>query len=128
MILDPDGPLSAHLAAAVRRHRRRLDPRTVPLSVLLDLARLERLFGVRAVQGGSSSVTAPDNGHLGGMTLLLTYREAAEALAVSEATVKRLVRSGDLRPVKVASSPRISPDELVAYVERLRQPVPVRAA
>jgi len=123
VILDPDGPLAAHLAAALRRHRRRLDPRTVPLSTLLDLARLERLFALRAVQSGASAVTAPDNGHIGGMTLLLTYREAAEALAVSEATIKRLVRNGHLRTVKVASSPRISPDELVAYVERLRQPL-----
>ncbi len=123
MILDPDGPLAAHLAAAVRQHRRRLDPRTVPLSTLLDLSRLERLFRLRAGQSGSSSVAAPAKGDAGRMPLLLTYREAAEALAVSEATVKRLVRSGELRPVKVASSPRIAPDELVAYVERLRQPV-----
>ncbi len=123
MILDPDGPLAAHLATALRQHRQRLDPRSVPLSVLLDLSRLERLFRVRAVQGGSSSVAPPAKGDAGRMPLLLTYREAAEALAVSEATVKRLVRSGDLRPVKVATSPRIAPDELVAFVDRLRQPV-----
>jgi len=126
VILDPDDQLAAHLATALRQHRQRLDPRTVPLAVLLDLSHLERLFRVRAGQSGSSSVAAPAKGDAGRMPLLLTYREAAEALAVSEATVKRLVRSGALRTVKVASSPRIAPDELVAYVERLR--LPVRAA
>jgi excisionase family DNA binding protein len=50
---------------------------------------------------------------------LLDYQEAAAVLAISQSTLKRLVRSGALPAVRVASMPRIRLSDLDAYVASL---------
>lgn len=50
------------------------------------------------------------------MKLLLTVREAAETLSLSEATVWRLLERGDIPSVKIGRSRRIKTDDLRAYV------------
>jgi excisionase family DNA binding protein len=46
------------------------------------------------------------------------YADAARRLSVSERTIERLVRSGDLPTVAIGGSPRIRVTDLTAYVER----------
>ncbi|SOC46603.1 transcriptional regulator, AlpA family [Blastococcus aggregatus] len=51
--------------------------------------------------------------------LLLTPEEAASVLRVGRTTVYALMKSGDLRPVHIGRSCRISQAELDRYVRRL---------
>lgn len=51
--------------------------------------------------------------------LLLTPEEAAKVLRVGRTTVYALVKSGELRPVRIGRSCRISRAELDRYVRRL---------
>lgn len=56
------------------------------------------------------------------MLKLLTLREVAEALQVSEKTIRRLVNRGDLVGFKVGDrgQVRVKSEDLVAYLERQR--------
>lgn len=49
---------------------------------------------------------------------LLRVREVAEQLGVCNATVYRLVESGELSHVRIANSIRIRPDDLTVFLER----------
>jgi excisionase family DNA binding protein len=49
--------------------------------------------------------------------LLLTTRQAAERLAISLATIKRLVRAGQLAYVKIGHCLRFDPADLAAFIE-----------
>ena len=51
--------------------------------------------------------------------LLLTPEEAAKVLRVGRTTVYALMKCGDLRPVHIGRSCRISQAELDRYVRRL---------
>ncbi len=50
---------------------------------------------------------------------LLTYAATATVLGVGERTVKRLVTSGVLTPVKIGGSSRIRVEQLDDYITRL---------
>lgn len=52
--------------------------------------------------------------------LLLRVEETAEVLGLGRTTVYRLIRDGDLHPVKVGRATRIPADELERYVADLR--------
>ena len=54
--------------------------------------------------------------------LLLTTEEAADALRVGRTTVYALIKEGQLRPVHIGRSCRISRAELERYVSRLDSP------
>lgn len=58
------------------------------------------------------SVTAADQ-------LLLTPEEAAQVLRIGRTTVYALIKSGELRPVHIGRSCRISQAELDRYVRQL---------
>ncbi|MCU1606071.1 MAG: putative excisionase, partial [Modestobacter sp.] len=59
-----------------------------------------------------------------GDRLLLTTEEAADLLRVGRTTVYALIKDGQLRPVHVGRSCRISRAELERYVSRLDTPPP----
>jgi excisionase family DNA binding protein len=50
--------------------------------------------------------------------LVLTYRQAANSLQVSERTVWGLVQAGQLRAVRIGRAVRIPVTELRAYLDR----------
>ncbi len=50
--------------------------------------------------------------------LLVTIKEAAETLSVSRSTIYRLIDSGKLLAVRVASAPRIPATALRRFVEQ----------
>ncbi|MGY1845878.1 helix-turn-helix domain-containing protein [Blastococcus sp. SYSU DS1021] len=52
--------------------------------------------------------------------LLLTPEEAAKVLRIGRTTVYALIKSGELRPVHIGRSCRISQAEVEAYVRRLQ--------
>jgi len=76
----------------------------------------------RGLAGTSLDVDLPPS-ESGDMTdvCLLTYRETAARLSVSERQVKRLIASGLLRRVRIGAAARVHVDELVEYMTTLRQ-------
>ena len=51
---------------------------------------------------------------------LLRVKEVADALSVSNMTIYRLIRDGELAAVRVGHGWRISEGDLTAYLERAR--------
>lgn len=51
---------------------------------------------------------------------LLTYREVADALRVSQMTVRRMVDRGELAAIKVGGSVRFDADEVRLLIRRGR--------
>ena len=66
--------------------------------------------------------TAPP--YKGLTTPLLTINDVAHQLAISRDSVYRLIRSGALTPFRVGERLRFSQEEIEAYLERRREPVP----
>ncbi len=56
--------------------------------------------------------------------LLLTPEEAAGVLSIGRTTVSALIRAGDLRPVHIGRSCRLSHTEFERYVRQLATPTP----
>ena len=61
---------------------------------------------------------------LAGDPLLLTPEEAARILRVGRTTIYALMKSGELRPIHIGRSCRLSRAELERYVRRLEEPTP----
>lgn len=95
--------------------------RSLGRPLLEELAALRTLaFRVMSGQPGPMSAEAPAPLHHAGMArLLVNIAEAADMLGVSETTVKRLIRAGELPAVKVGGSTRIRCTDVGSYVMRL---------
>ncbi len=81
------------------------------------------LAGARRGLAGTSLDGGKSPSKSGDMTdaCLMTYRETAARLSVSERQVKRLIASGLLRRVRIGAAARVHVDELVEYMTTLRQ-------
>lgn len=53
---------------------------------------------------------------------LLSYREVAEVLGVSDRTVFTLIKRGELKAAKIGNSVRIDPADLRDFIERSKTP------
>ncbi len=69
----------------------------------------------------------PLRGLLAADPLLLTPEEAAQLLRVGRTTIYALMKAGDLRPIHIGRSCRLSRAELERYVRHLEAPPPVPA-
>lgn len=77
---------------------------------------------VRSLKGPDGPISShPDDGmHDPRMApILLTIDDVADALQVSATTVKRLIREGRLRAVKIERATRIRRTDLEAYTDEL---------
>jgi excisionase family DNA binding protein len=115
---DADGSPATrrHLLAAVAAHCERL--RRNGLTPPADLIALAiRASGglARPPVDGSGSVV--DSAAMAPLTL--DYRAVADVLSVSERTVRRLTKSGELPAVAIAGSTRVRTVDLAAYVDAL---------
>ena len=119
MILHVDDPLVArHLAAALQAHARRCRRDALPVPAPL----LALLAGLVASDGHTRPRFDPigvDGDHDGVTPLMLSYRDAADALSVSERSVRRLVATERLPAVDVGGSRRIRTSDLVSFVAHL---------
>ena len=57
--------------------------------------------------------------------LLLTPEEAAQVLRVGRTTIYALIKAGEIHPIHIGRSCRLSRAELQRYVRRLEAPEPV---
>lgn len=67
------------------------------------------------------------------VTRLLDFPQAAEALGCSRTHIYDLIAAGELTPVNISavrggSKTRIDADDIDAFIERRKRPVPKRAA
>lgn len=63
------------------------------------------------------------------MNNLLKKNEVCDILGISESTLRRIIATGDLIPVKIGKSLRFEPTELARYIHSSRVPhVPVLRA
>jgi excisionase family DNA binding protein len=60
-------------------------------------------------------------GYSGHPTALLSIRDVAQVLGVHRNTVHRLIRVGDLQPIRIGRLARFRPEEIDAYLERNRE-------
>jgi excisionase family DNA binding protein len=51
-------------------------------------------------------------------------QNVCDVLAVSKPTLYRLIRAGELAPIRVRRSPRFAPADVRAYLEKNREAVP----
>jgi excisionase family DNA binding protein len=104
--------LLKHIASELNDIRRQYQQngRTFPL-------RLEalRLLAVNGGQSRSEFDAEADAGN----SLCMTYATAARRLAISNSSLRRLVKSGDIPTVSVGGSIRIGEADLQAYVATL---------
>lgn len=56
------------------------------------------------------------------MKPMLTPKEVAERLRVSEKTVDRLAKKGDLRFKKIGGQRRMTEDDLLLQIDKMQQP------
>lgn len=89
--------------------RCRINGVTLPADLALALA----------VAIGGQERTEVASGGVAADARCMTFVETAGVLAVSERTVRRLARSGQLLTVDIGSSPRVRVTDLVAYVADL---------
>ena len=54
---------------------------------------------------------------------LLTVRDVAERLSLSEATIRRYIRTGRLRPVRLGRAVRFTQEEVAGLVRRSASPI-----
>lgn len=123
LALFDDPAVLAHVAVALRVYRdtARREHRTYPDG----LTEIEEFCAgrLRKVQGGATLAKAVMDAHDAAMTptLLDTLPTAAGALAVSVATVKRLIDANELPAVKVGSRTLVRRCDLEHYVDNLHE-------
>lgn len=122
LLADLEG--AGHLVLALEMYARLCRDAGRPVPAGMEAMARDLRFQVTGGQGGSfvdaleSAVDAVSMD----LTLLLSYPDAGARIGVSDSTIKRLVKAGELRSVKVGSAPRIHIADLEEYADRLRDP------
>lgn len=121
LVLALDRVSAVHLVAALRRYEtyRAASGEELP-APLVDLERIAA-EAVRSGQERSGAVTLPTE--LYGdprdeVVHAMTFAETGRTLRVSESTVRRLVKSGELRSVRIGRTVRIPTAAIRKYLEK----------
>jgi excisionase family DNA binding protein len=101
-----------HIGRALGEIRRRHIRDGRPWDLELEALRLLAVSGVHA-RSNVADLGEPEN------ALLMTYATARHRLAISDSSLRRLVRSGDIPTVNIGGSIRITEADLQAYVATL---------
>ncbi|MDX6622016.1 MAG: Helix-turn-helix domain [Gaiellales bacterium] len=127
VLVELDGPLAGHLAAALAlwRHQLRRDQVPTPAGFddLLALA-------TRCAQPRPATPSVDDLARLADarpVALMITKAAAAEALSVSPRTVDRLITDGRLAAVKVGTATRVRVGDLERFAGALEATAPLRS-
>ena len=115
VIVVVEGSARRHLVAALETYAAAYsrNGRAVPADVR---TLLDALDSVRSGQGRSEFAAVEDPGE---GVVMYSYSTAARRLHVSESTVRRLVKAGELPVVDILNSKRIPASDLDAYVGSL---------
>lgn len=117
MILVVDDAIGRHVAAAVRVHIRELRREGLPVpAALADLAAICASGGL-ARPNMDGPTGAGD--HPGMDPFAVDYRSAGDLLGVSDRSVRRLVRAGELTAVPIGGCKRIRVADLQNYLAGL---------
>lgn len=108
-----------HLVGAIRAWKSRLRESMLPCPP--GLHQIEQV-AISVMRGHpvNTAAAVPNIGNTRTRTLLLTYSEAADALAVSESTVKRMAADNEIPVVRFGGNTRIHRDDLETFVTRHR--------
>lgn len=123
LVVKLDGQAAAHLRRALDDHGRwcRINGRSMP-PALVDLSGAVTAGPDRSDRDFVDEL--PDDAAV----ILLPFDEVGRRLGVSESTVRRLVRDGQLQAVSVGSARRVHVDDLRAYTSGLREGAGTREA
>lgn len=120
LFIDVSPNLAGHLVIAIRLLREWATRTAYQLPP--GLAEFQEALTSRAMRGQAGTAVDDLFQVRDGQSVtprLLTYEDAASALACSDRSVKRLVAGGQLRAVRVGGTARIRLADLDAYVDGL---------
>jgi excisionase family DNA binding protein len=117
LVLVLDGDAVRHLARALAGYRR--DCRRDRVTFPVEFAPVIDVLASSGVQRPSFDAAAV-NGETRLVPLLLEPEGAARQLAVSERTLRRLVKDGEAQAVKIGNSTRFAPQDLERFVDEKR--------
>ena len=113
-MMPPPNPAQSQ---TIRDDRRPLPPNIAAVAQLLAHVRA-RIILERAEPFARSEGTAPAQPELPPTSLLLRIEEVAEALAISRSTVYGLIRSGEIRSIRIGRSTRVSLEWLRDWIRQ----------
>jgi len=120
LLLTMSAEVAGHVTIAIQQHR--AWARTAGLALPDELDQLERALAIRARRGQDGTPLEDLWSVRHAQTMapqLLDYAATAKVLGVSERSVKRIIATGDLTPVKIGGSSRIRVEQLDNYLELL---------
>ena len=116
-----DGPLRSHLRLALTEYAdqcRRQERKPVPPEFAVLIESLRRPRAASSGQPGTGCGGLADAEPV--QPDALDYRTAADRLSVSDRTVRRLVKQGDLPAVDIGGCRRIRSSDLTAFLDGLQ--------
>jgi excisionase family DNA binding protein len=120
IVLSVTAEVAGHVTIALQQHRKWA--RTAGLAVPDELDQLERALANRARRGQTGTPVEDlwQVRHAEQVSpKLLSYAATAQVLGLSERSVKRIIATGVLTPVRIGGSSRIRVEQVDDYLERL---------
>ncbi len=122
LLLTMSAEVAGHVCIALQQHRNW--GRRAGLALPEELPEIERALAIRARRGQTGTPVEDlwQVRHAEQVSpKLLSYAATAQVLGISERSVKRIIATGDLRPVKIGGSSRIRVEDVDSYIARLTE-------
>ncbi len=120
LLLTMSAEVAGHVTIAIQQHR--AWARRAGLALPEELPEIERALAIRARRGQTGTPVEDlwQVRHAEQVSpKLLSYAATATVLGISERSVKRIIATGDLRPVKIGGSSRIRVEDVDGFIDRL---------